>query len=71
MLSIVHRKVKSAISKKSASFNLLSHKKSCVVKVMCWVGQAQLPVEDMNLQMKWHIAYCVLEISIAVELQGG
>lgn len=44
---------------------------SCVVKVMCWVGQAQLPVEDMNLQMKWHIAYCVLEISMAVELQGG
>lgn len=38
---------------------------------MGWVGQSQLPVEGMNLQMKWPIAYCALEISVAVELQGG
>lgn len=51
MLSIVHREVKFAISKKSASFK--SYGAAVIlVKVMCWVGQAQLPVEDMNLQMK-------------------
>lgn len=34
-------------------------------------GQAQPPVEVTNLQMNWHTACCALEISMAVELQGG
>lgn len=49
MLGIVHRKIKLAISKSQPSLG--DWPAVSYVKVVCWVGQAQPPVEFKKLQV--------------------